>query len=372
MTLKTPLAALAMATLLGACVAAPSPVAPSSPSPSPTTTPAATPSPIATAAPVSPSPTPVPGDVVDWQSGAPLIRYDFEELSGLYYNPYLDQVNVIDRIDLLTAPRYQLKKFRADGTYLSTVSLAPEDDDAPQMVDAMTFDPSGVPLFSYREDGEFRLMKLFTSTVLPAERYPLNRAAWGGPSALSAQGVNIRVALLSLDVDVRDEAKRRGVTPSMTGGSISVGIAEEDEPPAALFQVADPFLPTRALAFAPAGELFLAGQTSGGSFGLKRIKPDQAIEDLGTLPARPEGMWTRPAGGVYFAWEPGGSTPARLMAADAAGKLGTEQELRLKDGGFLSEVEGIAFDKQGRALVSGAGFDAGNQRIKGVFVFAVR
>jgi hypothetical protein len=372
--MKRSLSAIALATLLGACVAAPSgPISPATPSPVPSTAasaPLASSTPVPTAVPTS---TPAPSEAVDWQAGQPLTQYDFEGLHGVYYNPYLDQLNVIDAVnDDVTVPRYLLRKFRADGSYMSTVELAPADEDAPDAVDAMTFDPSGAPLFSYRDDGEFRLMKLFTSTVLRAEGYPLNGAAWGGPSALRANGANLSVALLNLDVDDRDDARRRGVTPVMTGGSLNIGVAEEDEQPSALFQVADPFVPTRALAFSPAGDLFVGGQAAGGGFGLKRIKLDQSIEDLGQLPARPEGMWTRPAGGVYLAWEPGGSAAARLLAADAAGKLGAEQELRLSAGGFLTEIEGIAFDKQGRAIVAGSGFDATNQRISGIYVFAKR
>jgi hypothetical protein len=189
---------------------------------------------------------------------------------------------------------------------------------------------------------------------------------------LRADGADLSVALLNLDVDDRDDARRRGVTPVMTGGNISVGVAEENEVPTALFQIPDPFLPTRALAFAPSGDLFVAGQATGGGFGLKRIKIDRAVEDLASLPARPEGMWSRPGGGVYLAWEPGGSVAARLLAVDAAGKLGPEQEFRLNGGGYLSEIEGITFDKQGRAIVAGSGFDATNQRISGVFVFAAQ
>jgi hypothetical protein len=299
------------------------------------------------------------------------MQYDFEGIGGIHYNPYLDQLSVIDAVDDNTSRRYQMRKFRADGTYISTVSLAPADEEAPDAVDAMTFDPSGAPLFSYRKDGEFRLLKLLTATVQRAERYPLNAAAWAGPSALGAAGVDIRVALLNLDVKDRDDARRRGLVPTMTGGAISIGIAEEDEPPTALFQVADPFVPTRVMAFAPNGDLFLGGQTTTG-FGLKRIKPDQTIDDLGAVPARPEGMWPRPAGGVYFAWETNSSTPARLVATDPAGTRGAEQELRLANGGFLSEITGLTVDKQGRALVAGSGFDGSNQRVSGVFVFAAR
>jgi hypothetical protein len=365
---RLPLALMAAsASLLGACVtSSPAPVPPvSSPSVAPAA-PSATPS---VAASALPSVAPSAATGIDWASGQVFKSYDFEAVAGIHFNPYLNQFIVLDAEGEAISPRrYLARKFQADGTYVSTVDLAPEGRVAPDAVDGVTFDASGTPVYAYRNDGAFSLLKLVTSTVVAADRYPLDAVEWAGPSALRADGVLLHVALLNLDPDKRDEARRMGRTPDMLGGTIYYATAEEDEPPKALFQVADPFVPTRAMAFSSSGDLYLAGQTSAGGFALKRLTSDQSIVDVAALPARPEAMWARPEGGVYLAWEVTGA-PARIAYVDTQSTLQGETEIRLKDGGFLAQVEGLTFDNQRRPVMTASGFDAAGRRVSGMFTF---
>ena len=80
-------------------------------------------------------------------------------------------------------------------------------------------------------------------------------------------------------------------------------------------------------------------------------------------------MWADSEGGLYLADEPNGGV-AHLSHFDAAGHLGEPVELRLKDGGFLNKVEGLTIDAQGRAILTGTGFDAANHTLTGMFVFS--
>lgn len=356
---------------LSACVSAPPAVTPTSPSPSPSATA------VASATPTGQSPTPAASPsaapaagAFNWSAGRLLKSYNFTRVDGIAFNPYLNQIYVLDGLDeAVTSRGLQLRKFQADGAYLSTVSLAMEGEAAPDAVDAIAFDPAGTPVYSHRDAlGAFALRKLFTSTVAGAGRYPLAGTEWAGPTALHFDREFLSVALLGLDPEKRDEARRTGVTPSMTGGNIQFGVAEEGEPSQVLFQVPDPFAPTRAMAFASTGDLYLAGQTGEAGFAVKRLKKDQSLQDIGGLADRPFGMWSGPEGDVYLSHETAGA-PARLRRVDAGGQLGPEMELRLEAGGFLYQVKGLAFDRQGNPLLTGVGFDADSRRVSGIYTF---
>lgn len=368
--------ALGASLTLAAC-AAPAVAPGAAPTPSPSVSPgSATASPPVAAAPsAAPSAVPTADSAspagFSWTDGELWKAFDFKGVGGLYRNPLVNQILVVDaeREDT-TTDRYVLRKFQADGSYVSAVSLAPEGAEAPDAVDDMAFDASGTPLYAYRDDGAFSLRKLLTATVTLADRYPVHSVEWAGPVALRAEGELLSVAVLRLDPEKREEALRNGVTPGMTGGSIYFSRAEEDEAADPLFQVPDPFFPTRSMAFGRGGDLYLVGQTSAGGFGVKRLSADQRVTDVvAALPARPERIWVGPTGDLYMLHENGG-LPSEIWRYTPDGRFVGDTELRLKTGAVLNQVEGLTFDSEGRALVAGVAFDAAGKRVTGIFRFS--
>jgi hypothetical protein len=262
-------------------------------------------------------------------------------------------------VNSTTSPRYKLAKFNPDGSAVSTFSLAPEGGKAPSAVSGIAFQLRGSPLYAYRDDDAFKLLKLSTATVTVGDRYPIFDLPKAGPATLRNQGDVLYEAVVSLDPNSTEK----------TGGSLTFAQSEEDKTPRALFQIPDPFFPTTRMAFAPNGDLYLAGPIRGGGLSIKRLKADKTLDDVSiALSAVPDGLWVGPDGDLYLAQD-GLATPAIVKRYGADGQLKGQSEVKPKDGGFVANVRGLAFDSQGRILMAVAGFDSAGRSLKTVLSF---
>jgi hypothetical protein len=176
--------------------------------------------------------------------------------------------------------------------------------------------------------------------------------------------------VVSLDPEKRKEAKRQNVTPDRTGGNIQYARTEEDEVPQALFTVPDPFKPTRFIAAEPDGTTWLTGTKPEGGFGLKRLEADKSLTDVPvSLPGSPDGLFADGRDGVYLVKNYAGGA-AQVTRVGDDGSVQGPWEVRLKSGGYLAEITGMARDASGHLIVGGNGFDAGNARVSGLYSFS--
>lgn len=354
---------LVMVTLAGtvSCVSAPPPVQVSSPPAAGESAVPSSPQPSATVA-----PSVAPG--LSLGEGEALKPYNFQGVSGLYRDPLLDQLYVVDAADdAVTTKRYVLRKFAPDGSFLSTAELAPQGEPAPDAVDGVAFDYRGFPVYAYREDEQFRLLKLVTATVVPfdAADYPVTEQDRAGVTTVRAADSELLVAAISLERD--------GALPDRqqlkTGGKLIVARAEEDKAAKTLFQIPDPLYPTVRMAFAPGGSLFVAGPSREGKLSVMRVDEDQKVTTLPvTIGAVPDRLWVSPEGELWLS-ENRSNGPAKLRRFTQDGEPRGEAELRLAGGGYLTTLLGMVVDGEGRLLVAGQGFDDASRTVKGLFRF---
>jgi hypothetical protein len=301
--------------------------------------------------------------------GVALQPYDYEWIGGVYRDTARDQLLVTDALDAKVSPyRYMLRKLSADGAFASSARLEPTGSQAPTAIDGVAFDLRGIPFYLYRQGEQLRVLKLVTATVMPLEvgDFPLVELRRAGVSAIASAGREMLVAAISLesDTDVAEEDKR-----DTKGGRLFYARAEEGEAPSALFQIPDPLSPTSRMAFAPSGDLYLAGPNKEGRQSLLRVKADQTVSVLPVTPDKvPDGMWVTPTGEVLMAFD-GVNGPARLLRYNADGEARGTSSLEFAGGGYLISPRGLVVDQQGRFVVGGRGFDGGSRTVDGLYRF---
>lgn len=293
-------------------------------------------------------------------NGIPFGQPSLENPAKIFVESGTGSVYVVDtEINSPTAPKYLLRKLSYQGAQVATFHLAPDGGTPPTAVDSIAFQLRGTPIYAYRKDDTFQLLKLATATVTVGDRYPINNLPKAGPVALGNQGDVLLEAVLSYDPDKTEKVN----------GSLYFAQSEEDKTPKALFSIPDPFAPTSAMAFSPSGDLYLLGSKNGSGLGVKRLKSDKTLEDVALpLSAIPDGFWIGPDGDLYLSTN-GVANPAVVRRFDASGKPEGESEVRLKDGGFVSAIRGMAFDAQGHILMTVSGYDKDNQPLKSVIAF---
>ncbi|MEB3328239.1 MAG: hypothetical protein VKQ33_03285 [Candidatus Sericytochromatia bacterium] len=365
-------APLLLTLTLAACAAPPPPpgVVPSAgPTAAPGERPAsaapasATPSGAATASPV-PTATPAGPALPSLATGSLLRRYDFKGLGGLHYDRAGDVLHVIDAVnDDVTPRRYLLRRFKRDGTFEVAVGLGLEDEQAPDAVDGYAFGAFGTPFYTYREDERLVLRRLYTATPRDAEDFPSYRTARAGVAALRAEGTVLTMALLRLDAE--EKAAR-----TTNKRDIVYVQADPERDPLAVFQVPDPFVPTRRLALAPGGALYLLGATRGGTLGAKRLDATQQLTDVALgLTRMPDLVTFDAAGRLWLAYNSTGAEPATVAVHDPTGALLRSQPVTLADGARVYDVRGLVFDRAGVPLLAGSAIYADLRRVHGIFEF---
>lgn len=301
--------------------------------------------------------------------GAALQPYDYEWIGGVYRDTARNQLLVTDALDAKVSPyRYMLRKLSADGAFASSSRLEPTGGQAPTSVDGVAFDLRGIPFYLYRQGEQLRVLKLVTATVMPLELgdFPLVELRRAGTSTIASAGREMLVAAISLesDTDVAEENKRDG-----KGGRLFYARAEEGEAPSSLFQIPDPLYPTSRMAFAPSGDLYLAGPNKEGRQTLLRVKADQTVTTLPVTPDKvPDGMWVAPTGEVLMAYD-GVNGPARLVRYSPDGEARGASSLELAEGGYLLSPRGLVVDQQGGFVIGGRGFDGNSRTTDGLYRF---
>lgn len=361
---------LTLAALAVAACSQPAPqVPPVTTSPSPSS---AAPQPSASASSAAPSPaasaTPAAPTGLGLGEGEALKPYGFNWIDGIYRDEARDQLYVVDAQNKTDTPRrYLVRKFQMDGTFISTISLTPEGGEVPDAIDGIAFDQRGIQFFNYREDETFRLMKLITAAVVPVNQtdHPLSFLDRAGPSALAPDDAEMLVAAVNLTRDGEAEREQEEVK----GGQLTVGRAEEGEAPTLLFNIPDPLEPTVRMAFSPEGDLFLAGPNKQGQQALVRVKQDRSVATVATgFPAVPDRLVFAPSGDVVLAFD-STTSAAALRLVGPNGEAKGEASLTLKDNGYLTTVQGVTFDAEGRMIVAGRGFNGARETVSGLFRF---
>lgn len=351
---------LAFAVLLTACTPQSGPVV--TPASAQTST---TPSPAASQAPATATPSEVPSaspSVASFSltSGEVIGAGQLTNPAGIFYEAGTGTLYVSDaETTSIVSPRYLLRRFKTDGTATGAFQLAPDGGTPPTAVDAVAFQLRGTPIYAYRKDDAFQLLKLATATVTVGDRYPLFDLKKAGVVALGNKGDVLFEAAVAFDPDKTEK----------TNGSLYFAQSEEDKTPKALFSIPDPFTPTTRMAFNTDGELYLAGPNPGGGLGLKRLAADQSLKDVPiTLGSVPDGLWVGPGGDLYMSYNSIGS-PAKVRRYGADGKFKGETEVKLKNGGFLDNIRGLAFDAQGTVYMTASGYDPAGTLIRAMVRF---
>lgn len=377
--LRPALAALSL--LMAACTAPPAAVGPST---APGATSAGTPpsTPVASAA-VSASPSaaaasPVPSPSATEPSASPsaapsggftlangkLLRtYDFQGIGGLHFDRGRNQIVVIDAQDDDETPRkYLMRRFERSGAFDAAIPLNMADEDPPEAVDGFAFDLAGVPVFTYRDEEEVSLRRLYTATVQIAQRLPIVSFERAGLAAVGTDGDVITFGAVRYDPDAL-----KGDTRERT---IQYARAEEDKDAEGLFRIPDPFEPTVRMAVGPGGVLYLMGPTKAGTLELKALTKDQQLTTLPVPLARiPDHLWVDPAGDLYLASESTGNEPARIRRIKPDGTLVGEVEVVLADGRKVFAIDGLTWDLQGKPLLAGTAIAADLRTQTGIFTF---
>ncbi len=335
-----------------------SPSAPTAATPAPSVAPSA----VASASASPAAATPAPAGTLDLTKGKLLRKYDFNNIGGLHFDVGRNQIYVIDATDDdATDRRYLLRRFNRDGTFEAAVDLHKASEEAPEAVDGLAFDLAGVPAFTYLEDEDFSLRRLYTATVLDATRLPSTGLERAGLAALGADGDVFTLGVIRLDPDALEGDTR--------DREILYIRAEEDEPPEANFRIRDPFEPTKHMALAPGGVLYLVGSTTT-TLGVKRLTKDQQLADLPIpLPRIPDHVWTDPAGNLLLVTESTGAEPAKLRRYAPSGEAAGETDLTLASGEKIFSVDGLTFDAENRVILAGSAIAADLQTTTGIFTF---
>jgi hypothetical protein len=316
---------------------------------------------VASATPAAPTPTPAQATLA-WSAGERLGDAAFTDAINVAYEPgrgRLSAAEVIDPSALIK--RYRMRTIDVTGAQFGANELVPAGGEAPTSVDAITFDQSTNPVLAYRNKEVFQLYKVAGTTIAPMTGFPLNAAKRAGPVVMRNDVDVLSVAALILDPD--------GDQP--TGGQIALAQAKEGELAKALIQIPDPFYPTTRLAFQADGSLLIAGAVREGGWGLKRLKADRSLTDVVIAgPPLPDGMWAAPNGDIYLTVAQGLAQPTKVWRFGPSGDARGETEVRLKNGGYVQRVTGIAFDMAGKPYVSGSGYNGANRVTSGIFTFA--
>jgi hypothetical protein len=182
-------------------------------------------------------------------------------------------------------------------------------------------------------------------------------------AALRVDGTVVTLATLRLDPD-----EKAAKTTNMRFVTYVQGDPERD--PGAVFQVADPFVPTRRMALGPDGRLYLFGATTGGQLGVKRLDAAQQLVDLPIALSRmPDLVTFDPAGRLWLAYNTTGSEPATVAVHDPSGALVGTLPVTLADGAKVFQVRGLAFDRAGIPLIGGSAITSDLRTVHGIFEF---
>jgi hypothetical protein len=305
--------------------------------------------------------------VPDLGAGALLRRYDFKGIGGLHYDRAGDALHVIDAVnDDVTPRRYMLRRFKRDGSFEVAVGLALEDEEAPDAVEGYAFGAFGTPFYTYREDERLVLRRLYTATPRDAVDFPSYQTPRAGLAALRAEGTVLTLAAVRLDVD----EKAAKTTNKRT---ITYTQADPERDPLAIFQLPDPFVPTRRMAIGPGGALYLLGATQGGALAAKRVDATQQLTDVPLgLTRMPDLVTFDPAGRLWLAYNSTGADPATVAVHAPDGTLVRSQPVVLADGARVYEVRGLDFDRAGTPLVGGSAIYPDLRTVHGIFEFKPR
>gem|GEM_PF-4601040 len=332
-------------------VASPVPVAPASVAPSAQT-------PVATA---TPSPTPSAWTL---STAKRLGRYDFEGIGGVHYAPALDELFVIDGVNSDRTPRrYLLRRFTRAGVFRSVTALQREGEKAPDQVEGVAFDLRGTLFYTWVEDEALKLNKLFTAAIVSADRLPVTAAPRVGFATLGAQGDVVTLGMLKYDI----EEKTRKTTNKRRVAYVR---GEEDETPEAIFDIDDPFAPTRALRVGPDGDLYVMGLKAGGGAGFGLLGKDQQWREVSiSVPGFPDRFWVGPNGDWYLAQDGTGATAARLRRFSKQGLPLGETSLQVSEGNTVLRVLGLCFDVAGVPIMALETLGRAGQTDQGLYVF---
>ncbi|MNS36015.1 hypothetical protein D3C72_681970 [compost metagenome] len=252
-----------------------------------------------------------------------------------------------------------MKRLSREGVLTSSSNLTPENGKAPTGIDGVAFDLSANPVVALRQEDAFGLYKVVTANVLLGDRYPVYQLPRVGVSGTSSANGIVTTAAIAFDPDKTDKVD----------GQLNYGRGQDDKVPVALFRIPDPFNPTVRMAVAPSGNVYLAGPTRDNKLLIKKLAADRSLTDLpAQIPSIPDGMWVGPDERLYLVWNQGGS-PATVRRVNAEGKIDAESQVKLKSGGYISGVRGIAVDERGALMMVGIGYDAENKAIKALVTF---